>query len=530
VDGFYNHNATRISDCSKTISIKIFDTTLRDGEQTPGVEITPRQKIKIADQLNKLGVDVIEAGFPSVSSGEATAIREMVRREYDSKVCVLARTNKKDIDAAIACGAEYVHTFIATSPIHMKYKLKMTSEQVMEKAVESVEYIKANGMFAEFSCEDATRSDYDFIREVYARVLDVGADVINVPDTLGVDTQNQYRRRIRRLFRDLNKPFISVHCHDDYGQATANTLAGIESGARQAHVTVNGIGERAGNAALEEVVMSLEKQRDGYKTNINMRLLKETCDVVQKEMGVLIAPNKSIVGENAFTHETGIHVHGMIANRLTYEPFNAELVGQKTRFVIGKHSGKHSIEATLNKFGYMLDRQQLSEITSRVKELGDQGVKVFDTDLILIAKSLTGSAEKVFVSIDDLQVVSSMKKRSAAHVVLRMDGEKKEAEQTGVGSVDAAINAISKASGLRLKLGNYNLDSISGGTDSYGLVHSRLSDKKGNEYLGRASSRDIVQASVLAYLDALNKYLEIKSLSKSKNSYKPKTKVKLFHN
>jgi 2-isopropylmalate synthase len=325
--------------------VRIFDTTLRDGEQTPGVSITPTQKLDIAIKLDELGVDVIEAGFPVVSEGEIVGIKNIMRQNLRSDVCVLARTVKSDLDVAIDCGVNYVHTFIATSEIHMAYKLKMSKEQVLEKAVWAVQYAKDHGMRVEFSAEDATRSDRQFLLKVLKAVSDAHVDRIDIPDTVGYATPTYIQTLVKDVIAEANVP-VSVHCHDDFGLAVANSISGILAGASCAHVTINGLGERAGNASLEELVMALQCLY-GKQHNIKTKLLFEVSKYVSNAMGVIVQPNKAIIGENAFGHESGIHTHGIISNPMTYEPISPELVGRRRWLQAGKHAGAHGIRAML---------------------------------------------------------------------------------------------------------------------------------------------------------------------------------------
>jgi 2-isopropylmalate synthase len=346
--------------------IRIFDTTLRDGEQTPGVSVDSEHKINIAIRLDELGVDAIEAGFPIVSEGERKAIKTIAKQGLKAEVCGLARSVQTDIDAALSCDLKYIHTFIATSDIHMKYKLHMNQDQVLEHAIWAVDYAKKHGIQVEFSAEDATRSDRNFLLKVFKAVQEAGADRIDIPDTVGYATPYYISNLVKEVSENVSLP-ISMHCHDDFGQAVANSLAGINSGAQCAHVTINGIGERAGNASLEEFVMSLHCLYN-KKTNIQTQLLFETSKFVSNTMGIIVQPNKAIIGENAFGHESGIHTHGIINNPLTYEPISPELVGRKRWLQAGKHAGAHGIKAMLNEFGISPNDQQLHQIVEEQKK------------------------------------------------------------------------------------------------------------------------------------------------------------------
>ncbi|RLG93134.1 2-isopropylmalate synthase, partial [Candidatus Bathyarchaeota archaeon] len=372
--------------------VRIFDTTLRDGEQTPGVSLTPEEKFEIGVQLDKLGVDVIEAGFPSASEGERKAVRELAHAGLKAEICALTRAIKSDIDAALSCDVDSIHTFISTSEVQMKYALNMTPDEVLEKSFEAVQYIKDHGVICEFSPMDATRTDFNFLRKVCMTAEEAGADRINIPDTVGIMNPDSMRRLISRLRETLKVP-LSVHCHDDFGLAVANSLAGVDGGAAQVHVTVNGLGERAGNAALEEVVMGLHMIYK-LKTGVNTRLLYETSKLVSRLTGVPIQPNKAIVGENAFAHESGIHTKGVVIKPLTFEPISPELVGRRRKLIAGKLAGRHGIRAELREAGIHPTEKQLKEIVKRVKELGDKGKTVTDADLFAIARAVMGGVSE----------------------------------------------------------------------------------------------------------------------------------------
>lgn len=488
--------------------VEIFDTTLRDGEQTPGVSLTPQEKLEIARQLDRLGVDAIEAGFPVASQGELEAVKLIVREGLKSEVYGLARVNKNDIDAVISSGASNIHLFIATSDIHLTYKLKLSREQVLEKAIDGVEYAKAHGLKVEFSAEDATRSDIEYLKKVYKSVVDAGAERINVPDTVGVMTPTKISQIINEVKTVVNVP-ISVHCHNDFGLAVANSLAAVEAGARRVHVTVNGIGERAGNAALEEVVMALHSLYN-RKTRINTRLIYETSKLVSQSTGVIIQPNKAIVGENAFAHESGIHTHGVLSMPLTYEPIDPEIVGRKRLIQAGKHAGTHGIMAKLQDMGLHPTEEQLKEITAKVKELGDKGKTVTDTDLAAIARSIIrrGGEEKV-IELVDLAVMTGFKVVPTASVKLLLEGKEYVAAETGVGPVDAAVKAIQKVTDslANIRLKEYRLEAITGGSDALAEVIVKVEDRSGNVMSARSAGEDIVIASVEAMINGINEIL-----------------------
>jgi 2-isopropylmalate synthase len=356
--------------------VLVFDTTLRDGEQTPGVNLSAEKKFQIALALDGLGVDVIEAGFPASSDGERELFRRLSQEGLRASVCGLCRASKADIDAAIGSGANYIHIFLATSELHMRHKLRMTREQVLSKAIESVEYARSHGVPVEFSAEDATRSDPEFLKQVYWAVERSGACMLNVPDTVGVSSPRQYFALVNEVRSATSAP-VSVHCHDDFGMAVANTLAGVEAGASQIQVTINGLGERAGNAALEESVMALSEIY-GIETGVQKEKLYELSQMVSRATRVWPSPNKAIVGDNAFSHAAGIHVHGVLSHALAYEPFEPKKVGRKRAIVLGKLTGSNAVRSVLEGLGFRLDDGQVKRITAKVKEIGDTGRRVRD--------------------------------------------------------------------------------------------------------------------------------------------------------
>jgi isopropylmalate/citramalate/homocitrate synthase-like protein len=489
--------------------IRIFDTTLRDGEQTPGVSLTPEEKLEIARQLDRLGVDAIEAGTPVSSEGEKKAVREIAKSGLKAEVCALARTLKGDIDAAIECDVNAVHTFISTSDVQMKYALGMTPEQVLSAAVESVQYIKDHGLICEFSPMDATRTKMEFLKKICRAAEEAGADRINIPDTVGIMTPATMRKLIEEVGSVVKVP-ISVHCHNDFGMAVANSLAGVEGGASQIHVAVNGLGERAGNAALEEVVMALHLIHK-VKTGINTKLIYGTSQLVSKLTGVPIQPNKAIVGENAFAHESGIHTRGVTVKPLTFEPIKPELVGRRRKLVAGKLAGTHGIKAELEEAGIRPSEEQLKEIVRRVKDLGDKGKTVTDADLLAITRSVMGEIvkEEKIVDLMDLAVVTGIKVIPTASVKLILDGKEYVAAETGVGPVDAAIKAIQKLTDslVNVKLREYRLEALTGGSDAVAEVLIKVEDRDGNIVSARAAREDIVMASVEAMINGINKCL-----------------------
>lgn len=488
-------------------TVKILDTTLRDGEQTPGVALTVDEKIRIAKRLDSLGVDTMEVAFPVSSPGERKVAHELHELNLNSNVCGLARALRKDVDAAIDADVDYIHTFIGTSPLHREYKLKMSKEEVLEKAVDTVEYIKDHGITAEFSAEDATRTEYEYLKEVYRAVEDAGADCIDVPDTVGVMIPSSMNYLISKLKEDIKIP-IAVHCHDDFGLAVANSLSAVEAGAEEVHATINGLGERAGNASLEEVVMALIT-RYGIKMNIKTPLLVGISEFVSRITGVKMPPNKAIVGENAFAHEAGIHVHGVLQKAETYEPITPEMVGHTRRIVLGKLTGANAIKAKLDKYGIELDDEQFRKVFNQIKGLGDRGKSITDADLKSMAENILGKAQKEIVKLEGFSVMTGDNVMPTATVKLNVGGDIKTAAKTGVGPVDAAINAIQSlvSETADIELEEYHIEAITGGTNALAEVFVIISDENGNKATGRSTVDDIVMASVDAVLDAINKIL-----------------------
>lgn len=485
--------------------IRVFDTTLRDGEQTPGIVLSLEQKLRLAQALDEIGVEVIEAGFPAASEGESELFRKISGNGMKARLCGLARANEKDIDACVDAGADYVHTFIATSELHMKFKLKKTREQVLELAVKAVEHAKQRGVQVEFSAEDATRSEEDFLLDVYKQVEKAGACTLNVPDTVGASVPSLFYPLVRKVVSQ-SKATVSVHCHNDFGLATANTLAGVEAGATQVHATVNGYGERGGNAALEEVVGSLEFIYK-IKTGVETRKLHEISQLFARETKLWPQPNKAITGENAFAHEAGIHVHGMAAHALTYEPIAPELVGQKRRIVFGKLTGKHAVETRIKEMGFRVSEEELEKITEKIKAMGDKGKRVRDPELVAIVEDALGQAKKQSVVLEQALVTTGNKIIPTSSVRVKINGRTVDAADTGVGPVAAALNALQKASGefAHVRLKEYKLEAISGGSDAVCEVTVLLEDEKGNEAVGTAVGPDIIMTSIEAMVSGLNR-------------------------
>jgi isopropylmalate/citramalate/homocitrate synthase-like protein len=497
--------------------VRVFDTTMRDGDQTPGVSFTPDQKLRLARQLDRLGVDTIEAGTPVSSEGELRAVKDIVKAELEAEICGLARPTKEDVDAALEAGVDCVHVFISTSDFHLKHMLKKTREEVLEQAVRFVEYVKDHGVTVEFSAMDATRTNFDFLKRIYEDTVEAGADRINVPDTVGVVTPKAMRELIARL-RPFIKVPISVHCHDDLGLAVANTLASVEAGADQVQVTINGLGERAGNASLEEVIMALHALY-GVKTGINTKLLVETSELVQRLTGITVPPNKAIVGSNAFAHVSGIHAHGVIEYPGTFEPISPEVVGHRRRLALGKLTGRHSVEKHLAGLGIKPSRHQLLEITRKVKTLGDKGKEVTEPDLIAIAESVIGSLpkEEKVVELKEVTVTTGSTITPTASVRLSIRGEERIGSAVGVGPVDAAIKAIRNVMGeiSELRLKEYHLDAITGGSDALAEVTVKLEDEKRNLYIAKGVREDVVIASVDAMINGINRYFSTRKFRRS---------------
>jgi len=489
--------------------IRIFDTTLRDGEQTPGVSLTVDDKIEIAHQLNKLGVDVIEAGSPMSSEGEKKGVKAIAKEGLESEVCALARATKGDIDKAIDCDVDLIHLFIPTSPVQMKYAVNLSTNQVLAATVEMIEYIKKHGLKCEFSPMDATRSEMSFLKQVCKAAENTGADMINIPDTVGIMIPRTMSKFITEIKSSIKAP-ISIHCHDDFGMAVANSLAAVEAGAEQVHCTINGLGERAGNASLEEIVMALHMI---YKmeTGVNSRLLYSTSRIVATLTGLFVQANKAIVGENAFAHESGIHTRGVTVKPLTFEPIKPELVGRKRKFVAGKLAGTRGIKAELDEVGIQVNEKQLKEIVKRIKNLGDKGKMVTDADLIAITSAVIGEviAEEKIVDLCDLAVMTGIKVIPTASVRLVLDGIEYSAAETGVGPVDAVLKAIQKLTRnlAKISLNEYRLEAITGGSNAVAEVVIKVEDEKGNIVSARGAREDIVMASVEAMINGINKCL-----------------------
>ncbi len=493
--------------------VKIFDTTLRDGEQTPGVNLNIQEKLEIARQLQRLGVDVIEAGFAIASPGDFEAIKAISQNIKGVTIASLCRAVEKDIDRAWEAVkfAEMprIHTFIATSDIHMKYKLKMTEAEVYERAVAMVKYAKNYCENVEFSAEDATRSNPEFLYKIVEGVIAAGATVVNIPDTVGYTTPTEFGKliyNIRNKVKNIDKAEISVHCHNDLGLAVSNSLAAILNGAIQVECTINGLGERAGNAALEEIIMGLETRHDFYNIghNIDSKQIYRTSKLITNYTGVVVQPNKAIVGANAFAHESGIHQHGVLSEKSTYEIMIPESIGlTQNRMILGKLSGKHAFEERLKELGYSLSQDEIAKAFEKFKQLADKKKEVTDRDIEALAGENILEVAEIY-NLDSFQINSGNKTIATAMVSLLRNGDLITEAATGDGPVDAAFNAIERASGVSLELEDYGLRAVTEGKDALGEVTVKVL-RGDNRFIGRGISTDIIEASVKAYLNAINR-------------------------
>ena len=494
--------------------IVIFDTTLRDGEQSPGVSLNMEEKLRIGRQLEKLGVDVLEAGFPVASPGDFEGVSRLALELRGIQVAALARAVKNDIDVAwdaIKKGENpRIHTFLATSDIHMKYKLRMSRDEVVEKAAEAVKYASSLTENVEFSAEDASRSDLDFLCRVFEAVIDAGAKTVNFPDTVGYAIPGDFGRMIKYLVENtpnMHKAVLSVHCHNDLGLATANVLEAILNGARQVECTINGIGERAGNTAMEEVVMSIKTRQDiiPFSTNIVTEQIMATSRMVSSLTGMKVQPNKAIVGANAFAHESGIHQDGVLKERTTYEIMNPADIGLEAgQLVLGKHSGRHALQVRLEEMGYgRLSDEDLERIYRRFKVLADKKKEIYSEDLeAIVADEVLRIPDRYRLTY--LHVAGGSGIRPVATAGVEIDGEESFICCMGAGPVDAAFLAVAELVKTESRLLEYTVSSISGGTDALGDVTVRL-EEGGMVVTGQGADSDIITASVKAYINALNR-------------------------
>jgi 2-isopropylmalate synthase len=503
---------------AKIRKIKIFDTTLRDGEQSPGATLMFQEKMKIANQLAKLNVDIIEAGFPIASPDDFKAVHAIASEVKGPIIAALSRAKKADIDIAAKAiepaKKSRIHTFLATSPIHMKYKLKMNEKEVLENIGIWVRHAKDYCDDVEFSPEDAARSEKEFLFKAVETAVNAGATTINIPDTVGYAQPFEFGAMIKGIVENvpgIENAIVSVHCHDDLGLAVANSLEGIKNGAGQVEGTINGIGERAGNASLEEVIMSLKMRQKYYgaATGIKFKEIYATSKMVSDFTGIVVQPNKAIVGRNAFAHEAGIHQHGVLQHKQTYEIMDAKMIGKESVLVIGKHSGRAAIHDFLKKKGYKLSQRQLLEVTTKIKELADKQKKVFEDDIIAIAENTTNElAEKEqIVKLEEVFIITGNKTKPTAKVKLSFDGRQRAGSGEGVGPVDAVSKAINSVAGDSVKLLEYDLKAITGGTDALADVTVKVQDKNKNVFTAESINEDIVMASAEAFVKALNKAL-----------------------
>ena len=493
--------------------VYILDTTLRDGEQSPGASMNTAEKVRLATQLEKLGVDAIEAGFPAASEGDFEAVAEVARKVGNSEVVALARASVHDIDRAwkaVGHAAKpRIHTFLATSDIHMQYKLNMSRDEVLKSAVDAVKYACSFTGNVEFSAEDGSRSDPDFLCQVFEAVINAGAKVINLPDTVGYAVPHEFGELVayvRKNTPGIDKVILSVHCHNDLGLAVANTLAAIENGARQAEVTINGIGERAGNTSLEELVMTLNT-RPTYlpvTTAIETTRIYRISRLVSMITGMPVQPNKAIVGANAFAHEAGIHQHGVLANPMTYEIMKPETIGLTTsKLVMGKHSGKHALHKHLKTIGYDLSEEELKLVFKKFKELADKKKVVLDEDLeALVNEGVLRTAD--IYSLQYLHVTAGTTVLPTATVKMLINGAEAFCTGSGNGPIDATFNAISELTQTQSSLLRFSVNALTGGTDAQGEVTVRLKEDEVIA-LGRGADPDIITASAYAYINGLNR-------------------------
>jgi len=499
--------------------VVIFDTTLRDGEQSPGASMNTAEKMRLATQLEKLGVDVLEAGFPAASKGDLEAVSKIAGKLKKTEVAALARTSKEDIDRAwqaISHAAKpRIHTFIATSDIHLDYKLKMTREQVVKTAVEAVKYAKSCTDNVEFSAEDGSRSDRDYLCRVFEAVIAAGATTVNLPDTVGYAVPEEFADLVSYVINHtpgIHKAVFSVHCHNDLGLATANTIAAIKAGARQAEVTINGIGERAGNTSLEEVVMALHTRSNFLlaATGIETEYIHPTSRLVSMITGIIVQPNKAIVGANAFAHEAGIHQDGVLKNPMTYEIMKPETVGlNANKLVLGKHSGRHALRSHLKNMGYDLSKEELNLVFEKFKELADKKKQIVDEDLEVIVTEGILRTSDVF-ELEYLHVTAGTTVLPMASVKLQIHGRSMQGAGYGNGPIDAIFNTIAKLAGTGSELLRFSISALTGGTDAQGEVTVRLTEN-GLVSLGKGADPDIITASARAYVNGLNRLEYLKA-------------------
>ncbi len=504
--------------------IYIFDTTLRDGEQSPGASLDEKGKLEIAKQLAELRVDILEAGFPVASPGDAAAVKRIAKEVKGPTICALARTIQKDMDVALEAlkpaAHKRLHVFIATSEIHRRFKLNKAKDEILRIAASSVQYARKHIDEIEFSPEDASRTEPAFLYQVLEAVIDAGARILNIPDTVGYTTPFEFGELIRGIFQNvpnIDEAMISVHCHNDLGLAVANSLAAIRSGARQVECTVNGIGERAGNAAMEEIVMALDTRKDIFEnkhTNIRRDQICKTSRLVSILTGMTVQANKAVVGRNAFTHESGIHQDGLLKLRKTYEIMRPEDVGfGETQLVLGKHSGRHALENRLSKLGYALKPKELDIVFGDFKALADKKKEVFDDDLVALVEKEIVATPKTYALVF-LGVVAETGKDPVVTLKIQSKSKFLSAKGTGSGPVDAAYKIIDRLIKRKTRLLDYQIRSVTVGKDAQGEVSVKVEGARDEVIIGRGLSTDVIEASVKAYLDAINKILYKPLISK----------------
>ncbi len=495
--------------------IIIFDTTLRDGEQSPGASMSLEEKLRIAEALDEMGVDVIEAGFPIASNGDFEAVNEIAKLAKKSTVCGLARSGRADIERAAEAlkpaAQPRIHTFIATSPLHMKYKLQMDADEVYQHIIDSVSYARNFTDDVDWSPEDGTRTEHEFLCRCVEAAINAGATCINLPDTVGYSVPEEFGRLVKMLIERVpnsDKAIFSTHCHNDLGLAVANSLAGVEAGARQVECTINGLGERAGNAALEEVVMALRTRQDvmPFTTNVKTEMITKTSRLVSTITGFTVQPNKAVVGANAFAHESGIHQDGMLKNANTYEIMTPESVGlSESKLVLGKLSGRAAFKDKLNELGYNLGDNAFQDAFRRFKALADKKREIFDEDIVALVDDeiVRGNDRMRFLS---LQVVCGSEGPQTAELEMEVDNKTRKTKSTGDGPVDATFNAIKELTGYNARLQLYQVHAVTEGTDAQAEVTVRLNEG-GKTVNGKGADTDTLVASARAYINALNKML-----------------------
>jgi 2-isopropylmalate synthase len=492
----------------------IFDTTLRDGEQVPGCQLNTIEKIQVAQALEKLGVDIIEAGFPISSPGDFNSVVEISKAVTWPVICALTRAVEKDIDVAADslkfAKRKRIHTGIGTSPYHIKYKFNATQDEILERAIACVKYAKNYVEDVEFYCEDAGRTDNVYLAKVVEAVIKAGATVVNIPDTTGYCLPSEFGEKIKFLMENvsnIHKAIISTHCHNDLGMATANTMAGIINGARQAELTINGIGERAGNTSLEEVVMILKSHKElGIESNINTKEIYSTSRLVSNLMNMPIQPNKAIVGRNAFAHSSGIHQDGVLKNRESYEIIDPTEVGLDTNTIaLTARSGRAALKHRLHILGVDLSQERLDKIYEEFLKLADRKKDVNDDDILLLAGKERSESQRI--KLEYLQVTSGVGIKSVASLCLNIAGEKFEAAASGNGPVDAAIKALKQIIRRQMTIQEFLIQAINKGSDDVGKVHMQVAHE-GVNYYGFSANTDIIAASVEAYIDAINKFVK----------------------